>query len=148
MNKIKKVIGRRDKADFPELHLINVDVKIDTGAYSSSIHCHNINISEENGKTFVKFNLLDPDHPEYNEKEYVLPVSKQKIVKSSIGVAENRVFIKTKIKLFNRLYPIELSLADRSNMRYPVLIGRKVLKKRFVVDVARTNISFRKKQEN
>ena len=144
-SKIRKpqLIGRKDKADFPLLDLFNIDVKIDTGAYSSSIHCHNIEIintdSDDAGK--VRFNLLDPSHPDYNEKEFVLPVSRVKNVKSSSGVAESRIFIKTKILLFNSMYNIELNLTDRSNMKYPVLLGRKLLKNRFMVDVTREFLS-------
>lgn len=144
--KKKIIIGRVDKADFPDLELYDIDVKIDTGAYTSSIHCHNIDIIEEDGKRLVHFNLLDPSHPEYDEKDYVLPLHKTKKVKSSSGDAQVRTFIKTSIILYRRRIPIELSLTDRSDMRYPVLLGRKLLKKRFVVDVFQSFLSFHHKQ--
>ena len=50
---MKKVLGRVDKIDFPQLHLSNIDVKIDTGAYTSAIHCSKI--KEEDGKLFCTF---------------------------------------------------------------------------------------------
>jgi len=141
-----QLIGRKDKADFPLLDLYNIDVKIDTGAYSSSIHCHNI-IIIYNGLVAEKvhFNLLDPSHRDYNEKEFILPIFRIKKVKSSSGVAENRIFIKTKILLFNMIYNLELNLTDRSNMKYPVLLGRKLLKNRFMVDVTKEYLSFNEK---
>jgi hypothetical protein len=141
-----QLIGRKDKADFPLLDLYNIDVKIDTGAYSSSIHCHNIEIIY-NGTVAEKvhFNLLDPTHQDYNEKEFILPIFRIKKVKSSSGVAENRIFIKTKILLFNNIYNLELNLTDRSNMKYPVLLGRKLLKNRFMVDVTKEFLSFNEK---
>jgi len=141
----KRIIGRIDKADFPDLDLFDIDVKIDTGAYTSSIHCHNINIIEKDHGRLVHFNLLDPSHPEYDEKDYLLPLHKTKIVKSSSGEAQERTFIKTFIVLYGRRLPIELSLTDRSDMRYPVLLGRKLLRHRFVVDVSQQHLSFHHK---
>lgn len=143
----KIIIGRRDRADFPELGLFDIDVKVDTGAYTSSIHCHNIEVVEAAGGKRVRFNLLDPDHPDYDEKEFVLPIARIKHVKSSSGSSEKRFFIKTQILLFNELIDLELSLTDRSDMKFPVLLGRKLLKKRFIVDVARFNLSYRHKQK-
>lgn len=93
----------------------------------------------------MRFNLLDPTHPEYDEKEFVLPIYKRKRVKSSSGEATIRTFIQTKILLFGELMDIELSLADRSDMKYPVLLGRKLLQRRYVVDVSKRNLSFKKK---
>lgn len=145
----KTIIGRKDKADFPTLDLYDIDVKIDSGAYTSSIHCHNIELIRQNDKTsMVRFNLLDPDHPDYDEKEFLLPVQRIKNVKSSSGAAERRIFIKTDIILFGNSYPIELSLTDRSDMKYPVLLGRRLLKKGFIIDVARINLSYRRKKKS
>jgi len=142
----KQVIGRKDKADFPSLGLYNIDVKIDSGAYTSSIHCHNIKIIYTNNiSEKVRFNLLDPSHADYNEKEFILPIHKIKKVKSSSGIAENRIFIKTKIFIFNNEFDLELSLADRSSLKIPVLLGRKLLKKRFIVDVSKEFLSHKEK---
>lgn len=134
-NSEKKIIGRLEIVDFPRLQLNEITAKIDTGAYTSSLHCHNINTYIKDGLYWVQFNLLDPDHEQYNEKLFDLPIYDEREVKSSNGLAENRVFILTQISLFNQLFDIELSLTDRSKMRYPVLIGRKFLKKKFLVDV-------------
>ncbi|MGK0448051.1 MAG: hypothetical protein ACJA2M_001834 [Polaribacter sp.] len=67
---MKITIGRNDKADFPELSLSDIDVKIDSGAYTSSIHCSNIKEITLNKKALIQFTLLDPDHPFYNNKEF------------------------------------------------------------------------------
>lgn len=148
-NSVEKiVIGRRDRADFPSLGLFDIDVKIDTGAYTSSIHCHNIEVVAADGGKQVRFNLLDPSHADYDEKEFVLPIARVKYVKSSSGASEKRFFIKTQILLFEELIELELSLTDRSDMKFPVLLGRKLLKKRFIVDVARFNLSYRSKQKH
>lgn len=141
----KLIIGRKDKADFPELELLNIEVKIDTGAYTSSIHCHDIEEYENNGIKYVKFDLLDPSHPEYNNKEFKTKNYYIKSIKSSSGESEQRFIIKTIIKLFNQDFETEFSLTDRSSMKTPVLLGRKLLKDLFIVDVSKTNLSFAKK---
>lgn len=144
----RRVIGRADKVDLPLLGLNEIDVKVDTGADSCSVHCHNIELIDEGKK--VRFNLLDPNHPEYNEKEFVLDVARITSVKSSTGLAQNRVFIKSEIVLFGERCEAEISLADRKNMKYPMLLGRHFLKDRFLVDVSRKNLSYKhkKREEN
>ena len=143
----KKLIGRKDKVDFPKMRLYDIDAKIDTGAYTSAIHCHNIRVSEKDNLKYVTFNLLDPSHPDYNEKRFRVPLHAKKRIKSSIGKSEERCIIKTLITLFGEKFEIELSLSDRSKMEYPVLIGRKLLKKRFVVDVSKSNLSYKEKRK-
>ena len=142
----KLVIGRKDKADFPELRLYGIDAKVDTGAYTSAIHCHNIRVKVKDGKKTVYFNLLDPSHPSYNEKKFRLPVYAKKRIKNSFGQVEERYIVKTKLVLFGKSYDIELSLSDRSKMECPVLLGRKLLIKNFIVDVGKVNLSYRQKK--
>lgn len=141
-----KTIGRIDKADFPELSLSNIDVKIDTGAYTSSIHSHDIKEVEINGQKFISFQIMDPSHPEFKDEVYKTNHFKTKLVKNSGGVAEERYFVETKIILFGEEIPIELSLSTRSDMKYPILLGRKLLNKRFIVNPARTNLSYKQKR--
>ena len=141
----KIVIGRRDKIDLPKLSLYDVDAKIDTGAYTSSIHCRNIKVIEKDGVKKIRFNLLDPTHPSKSNKRITLPVQAKRRIKNSSGQAEERYIIKTQILLFGQVFDIELSLTDRSRMEYPVLLGRKLLSNRFIVDVAEANLSYREK---
>ena len=62
------IIGRNDKADFPELNLKNINIKIDTGAFTSSIHSCDVKEIELNGEKHIEFKLLDPLHQKYNNK--------------------------------------------------------------------------------
>ena len=139
--KFKKTIGRKELVDFPKLGLYDIAAKIDTGAYTSSIHCHEIEPYQKNGYSMVKFNLLDPSHKAYNNKEFRLPVHSRKKVKNSFGDQENRFSIMTIIQLYEKNFFIELALTDRSKMEFPILIGRKFLLGKFIVDVARYNLS-------
>lgn len=133
----KIIIGRLEKIDFPNLNLYQLDAKIDTGAYTSSLHCHKIEIEKRGKREWVHFYVLDPDHPEYESTQYESPVYKIKKVRSSNGQVEERVVIRQKALFFGTKRMIELSLTDRSEMKFPVLIGRKYLSHNFIVDVSK-----------
>ncbi len=135
MTKEKRTIGRRELVDFPELKLFGIKAKIDTGAYTTALHCHDIR--EENG--FLYFKLLDPTHPDYSEKEQHFTDYSKKEIKNSFGEIEKRYIIKTIVRIGKKRIKSVISLTDRGTMRYPVLIGRKLLKNRFVVDVSLLN---------
>ena len=125
-----KIIGMVDKADFPELGLYGISCKTDTGAETSSIHCSRVKLIEVDGVDKLKVKLLDPKHPDYEDKEFVFDKFFEKNVKSSNGIAETRFVIESKIVLFGEPYDVELTLADRGEMRFPVLLGRKFLCKK------------------
>lgn len=145
---MKLTIGREDKADFPEFYLEDIDIKVDSGAYTSSIHCSNIKEITKNNKTIIKFTLLDEEHPLYNNKEFTSDDYTSKIVKSSNGIAETRFRIHTKITIFNQTFPIYLTLSERKDMKFPILLGRKFLNKKFVIDTAKKNLSHKLKYKN
>ena len=134
------IIGRREKIVFTEWGLSSIDAKVDTGAYGSALHSHDIEICRKEGKDMLRFKLLDPTHPEYEHKDYYASEFSDKVVKSSSGLQEHRFSVRTEISLAGRIFRVEFSLTDRSEMRYPVLLGRKFLKKRFLVDVAKKYI--------
>ncbi|HUF02963.1 MAG TPA: RimK/LysX family protein [Aridibacter sp.] len=128
----RPVIGRREIADFPELEIFSLPVKIDTGAFNSSIHCRDFN-RRKDGILEVVF--LDPHHPAYSGEVHKFSRYRQKSVRSSNGQAEQRYMISTTISFAGVEYPIDLSLADRGDMRFTVLVGRKFLKANlFMVD--------------
>ncbi|WP_138429634.1 ATP-dependent zinc protease family protein [Fodinibius saliphilus] len=136
-----KIIGRLERVDFPEWNIFDINAKIDTGAYTSSLHCHHIEPYERDGESYVRFNLLDPSHDTYKNKTFELPIYRTKMVKSSNGSTEERYVVKSAIQLFGEKLTAEFSLTDRSEMRYPVLLGRKLLNGRFLVDVSQKYIS-------
>lgn len=133
------MVGRLEHVSFPDWNLNDLDAKIDTGAYTSSLHCHHIEMDPQ--RKTVSFYLLDPSHPEYENRKFQSRIRDIRSIRSSNGLIEERVIITTKIELGGKLYPIELSLTDRTDMKYPVLIGRRFLKKRFIVDVSRSYIT-------
>lgn len=140
--KDKQIIGRKDKVDLPELGIYDVEAKVDTGAYGNALHCHKMEVLAINGKDILRFKVLDPTHPEYKDKYFESESFRFKEVKSSIGKKELRYVVKTKIRLFGRTFKTEFSLTDRKEMRHPILIGRKFLSNKFLVDVKAKNLSY------
>lgn len=134
----KQLIGRIDKADFPDLELEAIAIKIDTGAYTSSIHCTEIIVIDD----VLKCSFVDNEHPLYNGKMLTFKNFREVKVRSSNGMLQNRYAIESTIRLFGEIHKINLSLSDRSDMRFPVLIGRKFLKGKFIVDPQLENLSF------
>lgn len=145
VRKTKIVIGRKDIADFEKLNLYGIEVKIDSGAYTSSFHCHNFEKVIKNGVEVIRCNFLDPGHEQYHEKEFCFEQFEILNVKSSNGMVEERFSICTEITIFKNIYPIELTLTERPDMKHPVLLGRKFLSKRFLIDTSRKNLSFNQK---
>ncbi|MFC4723102.1 ATP-dependent zinc protease [Geojedonia litorea] len=138
----KKIIGRVDKVDFPKLNLFNVDVKIDTGAYTSAIHCSEI--IEENNTLRCTFS--SKGHPNFKSENIIFENYSRTDVKSSNGFKENRFKIKSEVIFFGKTYRINLTLSTRDDMKFPVLIGRQFLSKKFMVDVDLENQSYNYKQ--
>jgi hypothetical protein len=133
--KPKQIIGRKETVDFPELGIQGIHAKIDTGAYSSTLHCQDIIIKDKK----LCFRVLDNSHPAFSKKEHCFSEFLRKKIKNSFGEIEERYIVKTKIKIAGRVIKSIISLTDRGKMRYPVLIGRKLLKNKFVVDVSIKN---------
>lgn len=136
-----QIIGRIERINIPEWLLFGLEAKIDTGAFSSSIHCHRIEAFKNKTQDWVRFSLLDPEHEAYNNKVFELPIYDVREVKSSNGVTESRYFVRAKIAINHRNIDTELSLTDRSEMKFPVLLGRKILINRFLVDVSKAHTS-------
>ncbi len=136
-----QTLGRSDRVDFPKLGLENIHAKIDTGAYTCSLHCSSAQVV--NGK--LEFVLLDEEHPEFTGMKFSFKKYTKREVKNSFGEAEMRFIIKTTIKLFDRRIRAEFSLSDREKLRFPVLLGRKILRNRFLIDVTKKDLYFKSK---
>lgn len=139
----KKIIGIREIISIIDLELYDLDAKIDTGADSNALHCDDIFIDEQN---FVHFKLLDKVHSSYHGKKMKMPLYKIKKVKSSNGQIEERPSIKINVNFFGRKYKTVVSLTNRSDMKFPMLIGRKFLENKFLVDVSKEYLAKKEEQ--
>lgn len=130
-------IGSKEYISFPSAAIEDIPAKVDTGADSSSVWATDIQ-EDKNGT--LSFKLFGPGSKHYSGE--TLTVSKFSItqVTNSFGHKEERYKVELPVKIAGRLLTTNLTLADRSRNRYPVLIGRKTMHRRFVVDVSRDNV--------
>lgn len=124
-----RLIGRREFIDLPNLGLKRIEAKIDTGAYTASIHCETIMVHKENGHEVLYFTINPTQKDAFVFKDFT-----RKKVKNSFGEMEERYVIKTIISLGGKKIWSTISLTNRDNMRFPVLIGRRLLKGKFLID--------------
>lgn len=135
-----KTIGWKETVDLPDLGIYDIPAKIDTGARTSVLHCSHIELVKKGRKRFVQFRPLD-EQIDQDTNTYTFPFHSERKVRNSFGQEENRYIINTSISLFNKTYDIELSLRDRSGMEFPLLLGRSFIRKKFIVDVSRSNLA-------
>ncbi len=140
----KQIIGRWDCVDFVDFNLLDVLVKIDTGAYTSSLRCESWKEIETDTLKYLEFVVLD-DSSDVSREERSFSTSDYTIrkVKNSAGTLSLRYSIKTTIRIFNQDHCVEFTLAHRKGLKFPVLLGRKFLGNHFIVDPRLALISFK-----
>jgi hypothetical protein len=106
------------------------------------MHCCKIEKVEENNEHFLRVIFLDVNYSGYTGEEFIFTSFKEKKVKSSNGESQKRYFIKGTIRLFDKEIETFFSLTQRTGLRNPILLGRKLLNKRFLVDSSKINCSF------
>ncbi len=130
----KKTIGRLESITLPELGIDNLEVRVDTGAKTSSLHVDNIKKSVVEGIHQVTFDI----HPDAHNVDRIVtctaPISDIRKIKSSNGTSEERYVIETTIVLGVESWAIEITLTDRSDMSYLMLFGREAIGTRFLID--------------
>lgn len=142
------VIGRRDRIDLPELGYSNIKAKIDTGAYGNALHCTNIEIINRDGLDLLSFVLFDSSHHRYKDKRQYFEDFTDKLVRNSGGDTEHRYKIETEVIFLGQKFRAGFTLTDRRTMKYPILLGRKFLRERYLVDVNLKDVSYKQKQKN
>lgn len=138
--KPKQIIGMTDLVDFPDLGLFDIQAKVDTGAFTSALHCKDVRVVRSGLKRKLSFWLIDKTG--LPARKFRSDQFSQRMIKNSFGVAELRYVIQTRIVLFGRTIKAEFTLADREQLKNPVLLGRKLLRNRFLVDVSQKNLSY------
>lgn len=133
---MKSLIGWREWVGLPELGVAWVKAKVDTGARSSSLHTWDLQIDED--ARVVRFAV----HPFQHDDASTVPVTAELVdvrdVRSSNGDVERRPVIATKAVIGGVVAPIELSLTNRDEMGFRMLLGREALRRRFFVEPGRS----------
>jgi hypothetical protein len=134
------MIGWMEKLDLPDLDIKGLKAKIDTGARTSALHATHIEVFDNNGVEWVRFQTQVSENLPIHWAE--CPIYDRREIKNTSGVASERIVIRTTLKLTDRSWPISVSLADRSNMTFPMIIGRTALKKHNIaVHTRRANLT-------
>jgi hypothetical protein len=126
----RAVIGRREMVTLPELG-ITLCAKSDTGARTSALHAEDIESFEEGDRLWVSFTTRSGG-PHTPPHVFKLHLHDRRQVRSSNGQAEWRYVIRTPMRLGDLEFPLELSLTDRRDMRHPMLLGRRALRRLLV----------------
>lgn len=137
------LIGWREWVSLPELNITRIKAKIDTGARTSALHAFALEPFIEDGLSKIRFDI----HPlQHNVEEVITCVAEvvdRRFVTDSGGHEEERYVIRTPITIAGQTWPIEITLTERENMLFRMLLGRRALRKRFMINPARSFITTR-----
>jgi hypothetical protein len=132
--KNKKIVGAVELCDLPAFTITDLNVRVDTGAATSSLHVDNIEEFEVDDELWIRFDI----HPDIHNVDRVVrrevKVEAKKRVKSSTATREKRYVIITPIVMDSVQWDIQLTLTDRSEMTYLMLLGREAMSGHFLVD--------------
>ena len=136
--KDKLIVGSLEIGCLPEIGIRHLPMRVDTGAKTSSLHVDHLSTFEHKGKTWVTFSI----HPDIYNVETIIQCEAAlkdiRNVKSSNGTSEQRYVIETPLRLGKQTWPIDITLTNRSDMNYLMLLGREGMGSRLLVDPSRT----------
>ena len=140
--KYQIVVGRTEPVIFHNYDDgLQIPAKVDTGAYRSAIHCVDAVVVEEDGTKYLTGTLLK-GHPCAITSGYRFKTAdfEKTVVANSFGNKEERYEIVIRIKIGPLVFNTPTTLADRSKKLFPILLGRRSIRNRFLVDVSKANI--------
>ena len=142
------VIGWREGVGLPDQGIKSIKVKVDTGARSSSLHAYDVEIFERDGVQWVRFKV----HPVQRRTDLEVGAEARVLdfrsVRSSSGKASLRPVIVTRVELRGVTWPVELTLANRDEMGFRMLLGRQAFRHRFLVDGGKSYYGGRPKKKS
>ena len=135
---LKTILGWREWASLPELGIDRIKVKVDTGAKNSALHAYNSSFISKNGEEWIHFDI----HPDQNDdatiKSCMVRLIDRRWVTNSGGTRERRFVIETPIRIGDKEWPIIVTLSNRDEMGFRMLLGRSAIKGKYMVDPARS----------
>lgn len=133
------VIGWRECVGLPEIGLPAIEAKIDTGARTSALHAEDVETFTRDGVPWVRFHV--PHGDRLHAADCTAPLVDLRHVKNTSGEPEERLVIETMLRLNKRHWRIEVTLADRTNMTLPLILGRTALRRhRVLVDPGKSHL--------
>jgi len=134
-------VGWREWVSLPEIGIPRIKAKIDTGARTSCLHTAAYEVFQKDNRDWVRFTVhpLKSHHEIENHAEF--PVSDFRVVRDSGGHEERRPFVTTTLKFPTASWEIEISLSNRENMKFRMLLGRTSMRKKILVDCSRSYLT-------
>ncbi len=133
-----KTIGWREWVSLPDLGILNIKAKVDTGARTSALHAFALHPFKEDGKDKIRFDIHPVQHNVMEVVTCVADIIDKRWVTDSGGHREERFVILTTLVMGKRKMPIEITLTERDTMLFRMLLGRNAIRKRFLVNPARS----------
>jgi hypothetical protein len=130
----KPVIGWREWVALPGLGVERIKAKIDTGARTSALHAFDIEVGEKSGQDWVRFTVHPYQEDDTQIQTCTCPVRDIRVITNSGRSQERRIVIETQLSIGNQSWPIEMTLTNRDEMGFRMLLGRTAIKGRFLVD--------------
>jgi hypothetical protein len=134
----RQTIGWREWVRLVDLGGAVVKAKVDTGARTSALHAYEITEVDRGGERWVEFVIHPIQRDERTTVKAAARVVDQREVTPSSGHKELRYVIETEIEMNGESFPIELTLTNRDQMGFRMLLGRRALRDRFLVDPKRS----------
>lgn len=131
-----QIIGCEEWCTFEELGIPAIKARVDSGAKTSSLQANNIKVFHKNLEPWVQFEVNPLQDNRSISIQCKSPIYDTRIIKSSSGIAEERIVIKKAVTVGNETFEIELNLASRETMEYRMLLGREAINGRFLVNPA------------
>lgn len=121
-----KIVGWRELVGLPDLNIEQLRAKIDSGARTSAIHAENQERFDRDDVNWVRFRLPSPDGKQVQILE--APVFDEREIKNTGGLPELRIIIRTTLLIGTHRTRIDVSLADRKNMGFDLILGRTAIR--------------------
>ena len=137
----KKIAGWREWVALPDLHIKRIKAKIDTGARTSALHAEKITPFTKDGAAYVRFVVHPLQRKKKPARTCVALVIDHRRIMDSGGRPEERYVVRTTLAVGQSRWPVELSLTNRDQLGFRMLIGRQALRRRYVVDPARSFVT-------
>lgn len=134
-------VGWREWVSLPALGISQIKAKIDTGARTSALHAFSLQPFVENGVKRIRFEIHPMQHNTDTVISCVADIVDKRPVTDSGGHTEERYVIETPITIAGQTWPIEITLTERENMLFRMLLGRRALRKRFIINPARSFVT-------